>query len=33
MQMNIKEMVEKIKSGKVTSEALLQSYVDQMVKT
>ncbi|WP_238900671.1 Asp-tRNA(Asn)/Glu-tRNA(Gln) amidotransferase subunit GatA [Clostridium sp. YIM B02500] len=32
MQMNIKEMVEKIKSGELTSEALVQSYIEEITK-
>ncbi|MBA2912596.1 aspartyl-tRNA(Asn)/glutamyl-tRNA(Gln) amidotransferase subunit A [Clostridium beijerinckii] len=30
--MNIKEMVEKIKSGELTSEALVQSYIEEITK-
>ncbi|MDR3595600.1 Asp-tRNA(Asn)/Glu-tRNA(Gln) amidotransferase subunit GatA [Clostridium sp.] len=33
MQMNIKEMVDKIKNGELTSEALVNSYIDEIVKT
>ncbi|AQR95691.1 Asp-tRNA(Asn)/Glu-tRNA(Gln) amidotransferase subunit GatA [Clostridium saccharoperbutylacetonicum] len=33
MQMNIKDMVEKIKTGELTSEALVQSYIDEITKT
>lgn len=33
MKMNIKEMVEKIKTGDLTSEALVQSYIDEIIKT
>jgi len=33
MQMNIKEMVEKIKSGELTSEALVQSYIEEITKS
>ena len=32
MQMNIKEMVEKIKSRELTSEALVQSYIEEITK-
>lgn len=32
MQMNIKEMVEKIKGGELTSEALVQSYIEEITK-
>jgi Asp-tRNAAsn/Glu-tRNAGln amidotransferase A subunit and related amidases len=31
--MNIKEMVDKIKTGELTSEALVQSYIDEIAKT
>ncbi|WP_415470533.1 Asp-tRNA(Asn)/Glu-tRNA(Gln) amidotransferase subunit GatA [Clostridium saccharoperbutylacetonicum] len=33
MQMNIKDMVEKIKTGEITSEALVKSYIDEITKT
>ncbi|MFT8352485.1 MAG: Asp-tRNA(Asn)/Glu-tRNA(Gln) amidotransferase subunit GatA [Clostridium saccharoperbutylacetonicum] len=31
--MNIKDMVEKIKTGEITSEALVKSYIDEITKT
>lgn len=33
MKMNIEEMVRKIKTGKLTSEALVQSYIEEISKT
>ena len=33
MKMNIKEMVTKIKTGELTSEAVVQSYIDEILKT
>jgi aspartyl-tRNA(Asn)/glutamyl-tRNA(Gln) amidotransferase subunit A len=33
MKMNIKEMVDKIKTGELTSVALVQSYIDEIIKT
>lgn len=33
MKMNIKEMVDKIKTGELTSEALVQSYIEEITKT
>ncbi|OOM71861.1 glutamyl-tRNA(Gln) amidotransferase subunit A [Clostridium puniceum] len=33
MKMNLKEMVSKIKSGELTSEAVVQSYIDEILKT
>lgn len=33
MKMSIKEMVDKIKNGELTSEALVQSYIDEITKT
>lgn len=33
MKMNIEEMVSKIKTGELTSEALVQSYIDEISKT
>nr|WP_312292369.1 Asp-tRNA(Asn)/Glu-tRNA(Gln) amidotransferase subunit GatA [Clostridium chromiireducens] len=33
MKMNIKDMVDKVKTGELTSEALVQSYIDEIVKT
>ena len=33
MKMNIEEMVSKIKTGELTSEALVQSYIEEISKT
>ena len=33
MKMNIEEMVSKIKTGELTSEALVQSYIEEILKT
>lgn len=33
MKMNIKDMVSKIKAGELTSEALVQSYIEEILKT
>ena len=33
MKMTLKEMVSKIKSGELTSEAVVQSYIDEISKT
>ncbi|EKQ57284.1 MULTISPECIES: Asp-tRNA(Asn)/Glu-tRNA(Gln) amidotransferase subunit GatA [unclassified Clostridium] len=33
MKMNLKEMASKIKTGELTSEALVKSYIDEIIKT